>query len=445
MLKEPVGKLYLKYLIPSLLGALATSVYSIVDTIAVGQYAGPDGSAAIAIINPLFAIFCFLGLLFGIGASVLMSNAKGEGSKENADRIFSSSIILIAISSLAIWILTWVFLDPLLVFFGADETLLPLARSYSDPIMSAFPLFVANNYLPPILRYDEKPGLAMKGVLAGGVINIFLDWFLVFPLDMGMKGAGLATAIGAFTQTAIILSHFYLKRSSLRIHLPARMLHDWARIAASGFGASILDVAIGALTIMINRQTMRYGGHDELAVLGVIMTISFLLQHLYAGIGQAVQPIASVSYGAGRKDRVWLCYRYMAVTSIAFGAASMLLACLFPAPILRLFINVTDSVLAIGPHIIRIYSLSFLLMALNINIVFFLQSILKPFPALMISLSRGVVVSSLLLFILPLVMGMDGILWAMAAAEIVTAGAALPYIRKARQETSLNGSWECGA
>ena len=414
-------------------GALATSVYSFVDTIAVGQSCGPLGAAAIAVINPLFALACFVGLLVGIGSSVLMSKAKGAGEREKPDRIFTSSLILLALLGILAWAFTCIFLRPILAFCGADDEIMPYAVDYMIPIAIGLPLFMINTFLAPVIRYDERPGLVLKAVLTGGCLNIFGDWFFVFPLGMGMFGAGLATALGALTQTMLLLSHFYRRKSSLHIVNPGNIAKGARKIIVSGFGASILDVAIGALTIMINRQTMRYGGKDELAVLGVIMTISFLLQHLYAGIGQAVQPIASTAYGASRKDRVWQAFSYLFSSSVAAGLLSLAVCAAFPIPILRLFIDATDSVLAIGPHIIIIYSLSFLPMAVNINLVFFLQSVLAPVPALVFSLSRGVVISLILLYILPVFMGMDGILWAMVAAEVITIAGALPYTLRMRK------------
>ena len=414
-------------------GALATSVYSFVDTIAVGQSCGPLGAAAIAVINPLFALACFVGLLVGIGSSVLMSKAKGAGERGKSDRIFTSSLIFLAFLGIIAWVSTCIFLRPILAFCGADDEIMPYAVDYMIPIAIGLPLFMINTFLAPVIRYDERPGLVLKAVLTGGCLNIFGDWFFVFPLGMGMFGAGLATALGALTQTMLLLSHFYMRRSSLRIVNPGNIVKGGRKIIVSGFGASILDVAIGVLTIMINRQTMRYGGKDELAVLGVIMTISFLLQHLYAGIGQAVQPIASTAYGASRKDRVWQAFSYLFSSSVAAGLLSLAVCVAFPIPILRLFIDATDSVLAIGPHIIIIYSLSFLPMAVNINLVFFLQSVLAPVPALVFSLSRGVVISLVLLYVLPAFMGMDGILWAMVAAEVLTIAGALPYTLHMRE------------
>ena len=199
LLTEKTGKLYIRYLIPSMGGALATSVYSFVDTIAVGQSCGPLGAAAIAVINPLFALACFVGLLVGIGSSVLMSKAKGAGERDKSDRIFTSSLILLALLGILAWAFTCIFLRPILAFCGADDEIMPYAVDYMIPIAIGLPLFMVNTFLAPVIRYDERPGLVLKAVLTGGCLNIFGDWFFVFPLGMGMFGAGLATALGALT------------------------------------------------------------------------------------------------------------------------------------------------------------------------------------------------------------------------------------------------------
>lgn len=434
LLTSDVRKLYFKYLLPSLGGVLATSIYSTVDTIAVGQACGPDGAAAIAVINPLFAIFNFIGLLFGIGASVEMSRAKGEGNREKADRIFSVSLVLLAVAGVVSWSLISLFLEELLYFCGADDVLLPYAMDYSFWIVLSYPLFLFNVFMAPVIRYDEKPDTIMKATLAGGLFNVFGDYFFVFPLSMGMAGAGLATAMGALIQTLVLSFHFIRKQSALSLRRERKFMSRSLRIISSGFGASILDVAIGALTVIANRQTMKYGGSDELAVLGIVMTISFILQHLFAGIGQAVQPIASTNYGAGKTDRVWQSYRYLIWTAFIFGLVSTAACELFPLPLINLFVDASENVLEIGPHIVRVYSASLFFMSLNINIVFFLQSILIPVPSLIISLARGLVLSGILLIILPLFTGFDGILYALVLAEVLCTLFALPYMMNIRHK-----------
>ncbi|MDY5930843.1 MAG: MATE family efflux transporter [Candidatus Ornithospirochaeta sp.] len=429
LIREPVERLFLKYLMPSLGGALVTSVYSIVDTIAVGQSCGPLGAAAMSVINPLFAIECFLGMLLGVGTAIQISTSRGQGREDRANAVFTCSLILLIAVSAASWLIVNPGLERMMVLFGADDELLPYTIEYAQCLALCFPVFIATVYLPSVLRADEDPSLVMKAITIGGIVNIFGDWFFVFPLGMGMRGAGLATALGTAVQLAVLLIHFAPGRSRLRIIRPDSFIRGMRRIIQTGFGSSIFDVAIGAITVLVNKQAMRYSGSSALAVLGVIMTISFLLQHFYTGIGQAIQPIASTSFGAGRNERVRRCFILLVLFSLAFGIISTVLCFIFPNQIIRLFIDADSAVLEIGPGIIRAYSLSFLTLALNLNLVFFFQSILKNREAMAFSLERGLVLSGTLLIVLPPLIGFDGILVAVILSEIITTLSALPFSR----------------
>lgn len=428
LLTKDVDSLYRKYLVPAIGGSLAVSVYSLVDTIAVGRYAGPAGSAAIAVINPLFAIVIFFGMMVGIGSAVMMGRAKGEGRMEKADGFFSVAMILSLIFSALSYLILFSNLDGLLAFCGADGTILPYARDYAFIFSLFAPTFILTNCLSSIVRYDERPRLVLAATLVGGVFNVVGDYVFVFPMDMGLTGAALATVLGNTIQLCILFSHFFSGRSTLRFSLCRGFFKAAGKILSSGFGASILDVAIGVLTVIINKQTMRYGGPVALAVLGVIMTISFVLQHVFAGIGQAIQPIVSTNYGAFQEGRIERCFVLMIRSSVVFGIVSFLLCFLVPVPMLRLFMTVTDEVLTEGPHIIRLYSISFILMALNINMVFFVQSIMKSVAAMLLSLSRGLIVSAFLLYVLPVFFALDGVLFAMTAAEVVTFAIGAVYL-----------------
>ena len=216
--------MYLKYLAAAFGSAMITSVYSIVDMAMVGQYQGPEGTAALAVVAPVWNVIYSLGLLMGIGGSVIFSIKRGggDGKKGNENQYFTAAVIGSILLSVIAWIGILVFERPILTFFGADPSLLALAQRYMQPVKVVFPLFLFNQMLAAFLRNDKDPGLATFGVLAGGVFNIFGDYFFVFTCDMGIFGAGLATAIGSGVSFLVMLTHFISKkipcgRSGLRI------------------------------------------------------------------------------------------------------------------------------------------------------------------------------------------------------------------------------------
>ena len=201
LLRGRISAIYFRYLGAAFGSAMISSIYGIVDMAIVGQYQGPDGTAALAVVAPVWNIIYSLGLLAGIGGGVLFSVARGRGGagESGANDYFSAAFIGTVIFSSLSWAAIVFFDRRMLLLFGADETLLPLARQYLWPVKFAVPVFIFNQMLAAFLRNDGSPGLATAAVLFGGLFNVAGDYFFVFTLDMGIMGAGLATAIGGGT------------------------------------------------------------------------------------------------------------------------------------------------------------------------------------------------------------------------------------------------------
>lgn len=242
-----IKTIYFKYLSAAFGSALITSIYSIVDMAMVGQYHGPEGSAALAVVAPVWNIIYSLGLLMGIGGSVLFSTVRGraDGSIGESNEYFTASVIGSVILAGAIWLIIIFFDRNLMVIFGAQGNTLTLAREYVLPIKAAIPFFLFNQMLAAYLRNDKNPALATGAVLAGGIFNIFGDYFFVFTCDMGVFGAGLATAIGSALSFLVMLSHFFTKKNTLRLVRPEGLVRKLKEITATGFSTFFIDVAMG--------------------------------------------------------------------------------------------------------------------------------------------------------------------------------------------------------
>ena len=218
-LNGKIKSIYFKYLAAAFGSALISSIYSTVDMAMVGQYHGPEGTAALAVVAPVWNIIYSLGLLMGLGGSVLFSAIRGKdaGQTKQSNEYFTASVMGSVVLAAITWIVVIFFDRELLLFFGAQEDTLLLARKYVAPIKFAVPLFLLNQMLAAYLRNDGNPTLATGGVLAGGIFNIFGDYFFVFTCDMGAYGAGLATAIGSALTTGVMLAHFFTKKNTLRL------------------------------------------------------------------------------------------------------------------------------------------------------------------------------------------------------------------------------------
>lgn len=263
-----IKPIYFRYLAAAFGSSLISSIYSIVDMAMVGQYHGPEGTAALAVVAPIWNIIYSLGLLVGIGGSVIFSTLKGKAGQEDTDpnEYFTASAVAAAVIIAAVWLTVALFDKQLLLLSGAEESLLPLARRYVLPVKFAIPCFLLNQMLAAYLRNDGAPGLATAGVIAGGIFNIFGDWFFVFFLDMGIMGAGLATATGSVLSLVILLSHFFSRKNTLRLVRTSGMVHKVREICVTGFSTFFIDVAMGILTVLFNRQIMRYLGTNALSV-----------------------------------------------------------------------------------------------------------------------------------------------------------------------------------
>lgn len=422
-LSGKIKNIYFKYLSAAFGSALITSIYSIVDMAMVGQYHGPDGAAALAVVAPVWNIIYSFGLLMGIGGSVLFSTIRGkaDGQIRKSNEYFTASVIGSVILAVIIWLAVIFFDRNLLVFFGAQDNTLTLAREYVLPIKFAIPCFLFNQMLAAYLRNDKNPALATGAVLVGGIFNIFGDYFFVFTCDMGAFGAGLATAIGSAISFLAMLSHFLTKKNTLRLVRPEGLFGKLKEIVTTGFSTFFIDVAMGILTILFNRQIMIYLGTNALSVYGVIVNIATFVQCCAYSVGQAAQPIISTNFGAGKGNRIRETLKYALGTVVFFCILWTGLCELIPNAFIRLFMTPTAGVLEIAPGIFRSYCLAFLILPFNIFSTYYFQALMKPKTAFIASVARGLVISGILIYVLPAVFGGSVIWFAMPVTELIVA------------------------
>lgn len=418
-----IKPMYFKYLTAAFGSALISSIYGVVDMAMVGQYQGPNGTAALAIVSPVWNIIYSLGLLMGIGGSVLFSTLRGESeqNRKRSNEYFTAALIGVATLAVITWLVVIFFDRELLLLFGAEETLLPLARQYIFPIKFVVPSFLFTQLIAAFLRNDGSPGLATKSVLFGGIFNIFGDYFFVFGLDMGIMGAGLATAMGSVFSLLIMLTHFRSEQNTLRLEKPKKLFSMLKKISITGFSTFFIDVAMGILTMLFNRQILKYLGTDALSVYGIIINISTFVQCCAYSIGQASQPMISTNFGAGKEERIGQILKYALGTAVVFGLIWTALAILVPNLFVRIFMTPTEAILAIAPNIIRTYGISFLLLPFNIFSTYYFQALMKPSASFLVSVSRGALISGILIHLLPAVGGANAIWFSMPLTEFIVA------------------------
>ena len=430
LLKGNVRQIYFRYLGAAFGSALISSIYGLVDSAMVGQYQGPEGTAALAIVAPVWNIIYSLGLLTGIGGSVLLSAARGAGRQKEGDEYFTAALAGTVFFAAVSWLAIAFFDAPLLRLFGARDALLPLAQRYLQPIKYVFPLFLFNQMLSAFLRNDGNPGLATLGVLSGGIFNVFGDYFFVFTCDMGIYGAGLATAMGCVISFIVLLTHFKSRKNTLRLVSPDRLPRRLREITVTGFSSFFIDVAMGILTVLFNRQIMKYLNADALAIYGPIINVSTFVQCCAYSVGQASQPIISTNFGASQPKRIRETLRLALITSAIFGVLWTALSLLCPNLYIRIFMKPTPEMLSAAPAAIRAYALSFLLLPFNIYSTYYFQAIMKPRAAFIVSVARGLIVSGILILALPALAGAQSLWLAMPITELLVMLYAAAAIRK---------------
>lgn len=418
-----IKTMYFKYLTAAFGSALISSIYGVVDMAMVGQYQGPDGTAALAVVSPVWNIIYSLGLLMGIGGSVLFSTLRGESeqNRKKSNEYFTAALIGVAALAVITWLVVIFFDRELLLLFGAEETLLPLAKRYIFPVKFVVPSFLFTQLMAAFLRNDGNPGLATKSVLFGGIFNVFGDYLFVFVLNMGIMGAGLATAMGSVFSLLMMLTHFCSKKNTLRIEKPKKLFSMLKSISVTGFSTFFIDAAMGILTMLFNRQILKYLGTEALSVYGIIINISTFVQCCAYSIGQASQPMISTNFGAGKGERISKILKYALGTAAVFGLIWTALAEFAPTLFVRIFMTPTEGILAIAPDIIRSYGISFLLLPLNFFSTYYFQAIIKPAASFLVSVSRGALISGILIHLLPAVAGADAIWFSMPLTELLVA------------------------
>lgn len=434
LLHGKIRPMYLKLLAAASGSSFITCIFGFVDAMVVGQYHGPDGTAALAVFSPVWSIMYGLGFLAGIGGSVLFATRRGSDNEQEAREYFTISAIFAVLLAAVFTSVILLFSEPLLRFFGADDTLLPLAKRYLNGVSFALPCCIFSNFLAAYLRNDGNPALATGAVLAGGAFNLFGDFFLTFTCDLGIYGAALATSGSLIISTLLMLTHFLRKKNTLRLTRPKKILRRMGQIGVTGFPTALNDIAAGILVILFNRQIMAYLGTDALAVYGVLYQLTSFVQCCAYGAGQAAQPIMSMNMGAGQPARVFQCLRYGLITSGVFGVLWTGLTLLIPNAFVRFFMAPTESVLAIAPGIIGTYGLSYVLLTFNVFSTYYFQATLRSATATVISVGRGLVLSSAMVLLLPPLFGGETIWFAMPVTElIITVFAGTSIVRSAKQ------------
>lgn len=441
LLSESVSKIFFRYLVPAILANMVTSIYVLADTIIIGKGIGTLAMAALNIVLPLFNIFFGNGLLFGVGGSVLMSIARGRGDDKLGNAYFTLALLLNTVSCVILTVVLWIFMEPLVRLLGATDATLPYIMDYAPYVIAGLSAFSFSSMLQTFVRNDGAPKLSMIAVISGGVLNVILDLIFVFPLDMGMAGAAIASVLGSLCTVCILLLHFLSKSNKLRFSLQKFSFAYIRKIFQNGFTSFLVEITSGIVMFIFNIQVLKYAGDIGVSMYGVICNTVIIVTCLCNGINQAAQPILSTNYGARLTERIGKVRRLGMKTALVICSIPAVLGLLFPNMFTYIFLNPSEEILAMSPTAIRIYFIGFFVMGINMFVVGYFQAIAKPYLSLIVCLARGCVLSIIFVVILAPLLSVVGIWASVPFAEFVTLFISIYFLikesnRRTKEETT---------
>ena len=426
MTETPVAKLILQLGIPTTISMLITSIYNMADTYFVGSI-GESAQAATGVLFTLQAIIQGISFMLGQGCGTFISRELADKNADSASMYVSSGFFAGGTIGLIILAVGMPLLKPMVQLLGSTDTIVPHAMDYGFWVLISCPFVICSMILNNALRFEGKAFYAMFGLTAGGLLNIFGDWLLVSKLQMGVFGAGMATAISQLVSFSILLFMFRkMAQSNISLRFISRKIRTYLSIMRVGF-PSLVRQSLTAVTSGILNNLTKPFGDAAIAAMSVVTRYAMFLMCVGLGMGQGFQPVAAFNYRAGKVDRVKKGLVFLVLFAITFiggfGAYSILVA----EDIIHIFQKAPE-VIAIGAPALRNYAFGMMFMSFSVPVNMLYQSIQKPAISSFLSLVRsGLITIPILLIGVPL-LGLPVIQMAQPIADVIAGCVSVPFI-----------------
>ena len=426
MTETPIPKLITILAIPTIISMLVSNIYNLVDTYFVGKL-GVSASGAIGVIFTLMAILQAIGFMLGHGSGSVISRLLAKKEIEKASEFASTSFFLSLFIGVIFVIFGLIFIEPLVYFLGSTVTILPYAKIYAFYIIIGAPFFMSSLVMNNILRYEGKAFYSMIGLALGSILNMILDPIFIFGLNMGMHGAGLATAFGQFVSFIVLLVLFKNNaQSKFDIKRMSKDFNTYFTIFKTGL-PSLIRQGLNSISSGLLNNIAKPFGDECISALSIVSRINMFLLSVGLGMGQGYQPVAGFNYQAKKYNRVREGFKFTLVTSIIMMGTFCLFAMIFSEQFVSLFIDDTK-VIDIAKVALRFTVIALLAMPLSTvgNMLF--QSIGKNLVASFLSCLRAGLCYIPLIIILSMTLGLLGIQMTQMVSDILTSLITLPFI-----------------
>ena len=420
MEQEEVPKALVKLGIPTMIGMMTSALYNLVDTFFVGTL-GTSQTAAVSVAFPISLIMLAIGLLFGSGASSYLARLLGNKKKKEADECFSTALITAVIVSGIVIAGMLLALNPMLSLLGATETILPYAREYAVPFIIGLAFNVFNIVVTNMSPAEGATNFSMIAMLSGGITTMVLDPILIFGLNLGVRGAAIATLLSRTVSFCCYM--YYLLSGKSNFHFSFRFFHPdkklYGEIFKIGIPMLCYQLLCSAAMSVTNMQAKQYGD-AAVAGIGVANRILSLGSMMLVGFLKGYQPFTGYNFGAGRYDRAKRATKLMLIWSTAFCVSIGLLLLIFHGQLMHLFSKSDAELIAVGGKVLMANAVTFMGLGIGMVYNFMFMALGRAKEGGFISISRQGLFFLPLIFILPLFLGINGVILAQPAADLLT-------------------------
>lgn len=411
--EEKVSKLLMKFSVPAIVGMMVNAAYNIIDRIFIGNSPdlGANGLAGITIGFPIMIILMSIGILFGVGGATLFSIKLGEGKKEEAEEVLGNSFAILIISGIIFMIIGELFLEPILVLFGASKEVLPYSMTFMRIIFLGAVFQVVSMGMNSFLRADGQPTLAMITMFMGAGTNIVLDAILINWLRMGMAGAAIGTVTAQILSSIWIMSYFFGKKCNTKIKLKNMRLKRsiLVRITSLGMPGFLMQLVNSLLNVILNKNLFIYGGDLAVSGMGIVNSLQTILLMPVTGLTQGVQPIVSFNFGAKKYHRVKEAEKLAITVATVIVLVGYIVTRLFPDQLVSLF-NQDPKLVEFSSYALKTWFMSLPVIGFQIIASNYFQSIGRSKTAIFLTLTRQVILLIPAILIFSNIWGITGLL-----------------------------------
>lgn len=409
----------MRFTIPTIAMMIFTSIYGVVDGLFVSNIVGSEAFAGVNLIMPALMMLGSVGFMVGTGGSALVSKTIGEGNKKLANRYFSMLIYFLLIVGIVLSILGNVFIRQISELLGAKGEMVDICSTYGRTLLCSLPFFMLQNCFQSFLVVAEKPAMGLCISVIAGLSNMVLDFLFIYVFRLGVFGAALATAISEFVGAAIPLIFFIRKNNSpLKLIKTKLELKPILRTCSNGSSEMVTNISMSLVNMLYNLQLVKFAGYDGVVAYGIIMYVGFIFSGTYLGYCVGVAPIVGYHYGAANTAELKNLFKKSLF--LLTSAAVVLTACaeLLSSVLAGIFVGYNQDLHNMTTNAIQLFALSYIISGINIFASAFFTALNNGLVSAVISFMRTLVFQIAFIFILPELLGLNGIWLAVVGAEI---------------------------